>query len=130
MRDMPKNNFEVPHAESGGVALSQLSQNWLRNLTEKSETDAAAVVAKNSRQMRVEDSERDLVTNSVCLIQYVQNVAAKHDLYMPSELNVALDMALTKIRPKHENNNEAFAQVEQLVQQVVSFLADEMEDKE
>ena len=128
LRDMPKNNFETLQLESADVSLPLLAHNWLRKLAKKSEADAATVVEENTRSVNVEEPERKLVTNSVSLIQYIQNVAAKHDLFMPSELNVALDKALTKLRPVHSENLEAFRDVEQLVGQVLKFLADDLDE--
>jgi hypothetical protein len=135
LREMPKSHWEVPRYDSLGVPLSQLPSSWLEKLGAKCEEDSrvsvdsavSRLVAKRP-QFKVGSPDQEKVVDCVSLIHYIQNVASIHDLYLPSELNLALDMAKNKIRPKFAENAEAFQEVEKLVRDVVAFLSDPVEN--
>ena len=134
LREMPKSHWEVPRFDSLGAPLSQLPSSWLEKLSSKCESDSRLSVEGALQNLvskrpgfQVAEPEKEKIVDCVSLIHYVQNVASIHDLYLPSELNLALDMAKNKIRPKFVENTVAFQEVEKLVRDVVAFLSDPVE---
>jgi hypothetical protein len=132
LRDMPTwplGGVSAPRSEAH--SLRDLPTAWLRKLSARCEQDATntleiatkAVLQKKTSFVFQPESKR-LVSNAVTLAHYVQHVASLHELYLQSEINVALDMALTRIRPVYPENNDVFQQVAGLVSQIVGFLSD------
>lgn len=133
LRDMPTwplGGVTAPRSET--QSLRELPTAWLRKLSARCEQDATntldiatkAMLQKKPAFTFLPESKR-LVSNAVTLAHCVQHVASLHELYLPSEINVALDMALTRMRPVYPENNDAFRQVQSLVSQIVGFLQDE-----
>jgi hypothetical protein len=111
--------------------LRELPSAWLRKMSARCEQDAnntldiaGKAVAQKRPDLVLDEDSRRLIHNSVTLVHYVQHVASMHELYLSSEISVALDMALTRIRPVHSENQEAFARVEKLVRDISTFVSD------
>jgi hypothetical protein len=118
-------------ANSESRELRELPTAWLRRLGTRCEQDAANTLEIASKALQskrpgfvVQPESRRLVSSAVMLAHCVQHVASLHELYLPSEINVALDMVLTRIRPAFPENNDAFHQVQTLITQIVGFLSD------
>ncbi len=131
LRDMPNWPGAIAAPRSETQSLRDLPAAWLRKLSARCEQDASntleiatkAMLQKKPSFVFLPESKR-LVSNAVMLAHCVQQVASLHELYLPSEISVALDMALTRIRPEFPENNDAYHQVQSLVSQIVGFLSD------
>ena len=116
----------------GDYSLSVLPSNWLRKLSTKCHTATDTVLNDAVMKFEVEkggpvsisSEERALIAESLTLFHYIQHVSSMHELYLQSEVNVALETALVQLRPKYEENMPAFREVERLVREISQFLSD------
>ncbi len=111
--------------------LKEVAIGWLKKMSQRCEHEAdntLEIAAKGILQRHsgftLQAESKRLIHDSVMLVHYVQHVASMHELFLQSEINVALDMALTRIRPLHPENQTAFARVEKLVRDITQFLSD------
>lgn len=111
--------------------LSVLPSQWLRVLEAQCQALVKGILQEGvsrhkakSEGFQLSDQERTYVSDVLTLVQCVHNISQTHEIYLKSEVNLPLENALRKLSPHHEENMDVYQNIERLMRDIVSFLAD------